>query len=119
MKVAIASEGDYVSRHFGHCEGYTIYEIAENNIISKEFIENPGHRPGYLPLFLKEMGIDVIISGGMGESAKTLFEEQNIEVITGIEGECDDAVSDYLAGRLMSTGKTCEEHQYKGQCNDD
>lgn len=118
MKIAVASEGDYVSRHFGHCEGYTIYEIKDNEIVNRDYIENPGHRPGYLPLFLKEMGIDVMISGGMGESAKILFEEQNIEVVTGADGRCEDAVSNYLAGRLVSTGEACDEHQYRGHCDD-
>lgn len=32
MKIAIASDGKYVSRHFGHCEGFTIYEVEEGSL---------------------------------------------------------------------------------------
>jgi predicted Fe-Mo cluster-binding NifX family protein len=54
MKVAIASDGSRVSGHFGHCEGFTIYDVDDSEVTNKEFVKNPGHRPGYLPVFLEE-----------------------------------------------------------------
>ena len=36
---------------------------------------------GYLPVFLKEQKADVIIAGGMGETAQELFNENGIEVV--------------------------------------
>ncbi len=51
MKIAIASYGKYVSGHFGHCEGFTIYEVEEGKSLNKNFTPNPGHRPGYLQYF--------------------------------------------------------------------
>lgn len=118
MKIAIASEGKYVSGHFGHCEGFTIYEIDEGNKLNKNFTQNPGHRPGYLPVFLKEQNVDVIIAGGMGETAQQLFSENGIEVVVGAEGICDDAVQKYINGKLKSTGSICTEHQHEGHCNE-
>lgn len=56
MKIAVASEGKYVSEHFGHCEGFTVYEVDENKMLMKDFIQNPGHRPGFLPIILYETG---------------------------------------------------------------
>jgi predicted Fe-Mo cluster-binding NifX family protein len=67
MKIAVASERKFVSGHFGHCEGFTVYEVDENKVLKKDFIQNPGHRPGFLPDYLKELGVNVIISGGMGD----------------------------------------------------
>ncbi len=61
MKIAIASDGKYVSGHFGHCEGFTIYEVEEGKSLNKNFTPNPGHRPGYLPVFLKGLNVDVIL----------------------------------------------------------
>lgn len=90
MKIAIASDGKYVSGHFGHCEGFTIYEVEEGKSLNKNFTPNPGHRPGYLPVFLKELNVNVIIAGGMGETAQDLFNENNIEVVVGIQGFSDD-----------------------------
>jgi predicted Fe-Mo cluster-binding NifX family protein len=48
MKVAIATDQNMVSGHFGHCEGFTIYELEGNIIKEKTFSLNPGHQPGYL-----------------------------------------------------------------------
>jgi predicted Fe-Mo cluster-binding NifX family protein len=32
MKIAVASEGKFVSGHFGHCEGFTVYEVDEKRV---------------------------------------------------------------------------------------
>lgn len=118
MKIAIASEGNYVSEHFGHCEGFTIYELEKEQSLHKEFIQNPGHRPGFLPKFLKELKVDVIISGGMGETAQQLFKENHIDVIVGAKGNNDNVIEQYLKGQLKSTNSVCTEHQHEGHCNE-
>lgn len=118
MKIAIANEGRYVSEHFGHCEGFTIYEVEESKVLKKDFIENPGHRPGFLPNFLKQLGVDVVIAGGMGETAQQLFAQNNIGVIVGIRGNSDDVIQQYLRNELKSTGSICMEHQHKGYCHE-
>ncbi len=76
QKVAIASEKDNVSDHFGYCEGFNIYDIKEEKITKKEFVPNPGHKPGFLPNFLNEKGVNIIISGGMGQKAVNIFNEK-------------------------------------------
>lgn len=118
MKIATASEGKLVSGHFGHCEGFTIYDVLDNKVQSKVFVPNPGHRPGYLPVFLKERNVNVIISGGMGETAQQLFADNDIEVVVGAEGDSDEAVEQFLKGQLKSTKSICSEHQYEGHCNE-
>ncbi|NLM52416.1 MAG: dinitrogenase iron-molybdenum cofactor [Firmicutes bacterium] len=117
MKIAVASEGKYVSGHFGHCEGFTLYEVKDGKIKNKVFVKNPGHRPGFLPNFLHDLGADVIIAGGMGAAAQELFAQNNIEVIVGAEGECDEIVILYLKGEVKSTGSICREHQHEGHCH--
>ncbi|MGX4601242.1 NifB/NifX family molybdenum-iron cluster-binding protein [Faecalimicrobium sp. JNUCC 81] len=118
MKIAVASERNHVSGHFGHCEGFEIYELDGNKILKKEFVENPGHRPGYLPVFLKELDVNVVVSGGMGETAQQLFADNNIEVIVGASGPSDDVIKMYIDGNLKSTGSICKEHAHEGHCND-
>lgn len=118
MKIAVASEGKYVSGHFGHCEGFTIYELGEGKSLSKSFIPNPGHRPGFLPVFLKDHEVNVIIAGGMGETAQQLFNESSIEVVVGAQGLCDDVAAKYINGELKSTGSVCTEHAHEGHCNE-
>ena len=118
MKIAVASEGKFVSGHFGHCEGFTVYEVEENKVLKKDFIQNPGHRPGFLPDFLKQLGVNVVIAGGMGETAQQLFAQNNIDVIVGAEGYSDDVIQQYLKNELKSTGSICREHQHEGHCHE-
>ncbi len=112
MKIAVASEGSIVSQHFGHCEGFTIYYVENGTATTKHFVPNPGHKPGYLPVFLREQNVDVIIAGGMGEAAKDLFIENGIEVFVGVDGQSDIAAQQYAKGLLKSTGTICTEHNH-------
>ncbi len=116
MKIAIASEQGQVSGHFGHCEGFTIYETEGTQIKNKNFAPNPGHQPGVLPVFLKEKGANVIIAGGMGQMAQALFAEQGIEVIVGAAGDIDQAATSYLNGALISSESVCHEHEHAHDC---
>lgn len=116
MKIAVASENKMVTEHFGHCEGFMIFDTENNKIVKIETIPNPGHKPGFLPNFLNDKGVNVIISGGMGGGAIEIFNEKNIEVITGAKGNAEDVVISYLKGELKSTGSVCHEHQHHDEC---
>lgn len=108
MKIAIATENGSVSAHFGHCEGFTIFEVEDKNVKSEEFVQNPGHEPGFLPVFLSEKGVDLIIAGGMGERAQGLFAERNIDTIVGASGSAKNALDSYLNGDLKSNNVFCK-----------
>lgn len=110
MKIAIATDGNLVSAHFGHCQTYTIYEVDESKkkVINKEVIENPGHQPGFLPGYLAKLGVNCIIAGGMGPRAQELFAQNNIETITGVSGRVDDVIQEYLNGNIADRGNLCD-----------
>ena len=114
MKIAISTDGKYVSPHFGRCPSFTIVEIEEDKVVSKKIIDNPGHRPDYLPQYLNEMGASHIVAGGMGTRAKYLFEEANIEPILGVEGEVDNVIDKILDGTLEGAENICDHGGGKG-----
>lgn len=116
MKIAVASMGNAVAGHFGHCESFTIVVAEEGKIVSMESVPNPGHRPGFLPNFLADMGVEVIIAGGMGGGAVDIFNERNVEVIVGAQGEVAANVESYLKGELISTGSVCHNHEHAHEC---
>ena len=118
MKIAVASEKEMVTEHFGHCEGFMIFDAENNQIVKSETIANPGHKPGFLPNFLADRDVNVIISGGMGGGAVEIFNERNIEVIVGAQGNAKAAVEAYLEGSLKSTGSVCHEHQHHDECSE-
>ena len=118
MKIAVASMGNEVAGHFGHCENFNLFDTENGAIVKAESIPNPGHRPGFLPNFLGDMGVEVIIAGGMGGGAVEIFNERKIEVIVGAQGDARQTVELYLKGELHSTGSICHEHQHAGECGE-
>ena len=118
MKIAVASEGNLVTGHFGHCANFNLYEAEDGKIIKENSVPNPGHKPGFLPNYLNDLGVNVIISGGMGGGAVAIFDEKNIEVITGAHGDSKEAALAYLRGELKSTGSVCHEHAHHDSCGE-
>jgi len=108
LKIAISTdEGNFVSSHFGRCPYFTIIEIEDEKILSKEVIKNPGHQPAFLPQFLSEIGVSCIMAGGMGRRAQGLFAEKDIEIMIGVTGEIDEVVSRFVSGRLKAGESLC------------
>ena len=110
MKIAVASENQVVSGHFGHCQNFNVFEVANKEILSHESIASPGHKPGFLPNFLHDMGVSVVISGNMGSGAMEGLKKKGITPITGAHGDAEAAVKKYLAGNLTSAKATCHGH---------
>lgn len=113
MKIAVASENSMVTEHFGHCEAFILFDVEDRKIIKSETVPSPGHKPGFLPNFLADRGVNVIISGGMGGGAVEIFNQRNVEVIVGATGSAEDAVEAYLKGALKSTGTICHDHNHE------
>jgi predicted Fe-Mo cluster-binding NifX family protein len=108
MRIAIATENKYVSAHFGRCPSYTLVDIEGEKIIRQDEILNPGHQPGFLPQFLSEKGVELIIAGGMGPRAQALFSQKNIATFVGIQGRVDDVIQDYISQKLESGDDLCD-----------
>jgi predicted Fe-Mo cluster-binding NifX family protein len=111
MKIAIPVTGDTLNPHFGHCEKFAIVEVDPNTkgITATTELLAPEHQPGLLPPWLKERGVTVVIAGGMGARALSLFQQASIEVITGAPAESVAAlVRKYLEGSLVSVEHLCE-----------
>ncbi len=118
LRIAVASEQDQVTEHFGHCVNFNLFDADDQTIVSAQSIPNPGHRPGFLPNYLNDQGVNVIISGGMGGGAIDIFNGHNIEVVVGARGAARAAAEAYLTGELKSTGSVCHDHMHHDQCED-
>jgi len=111
MRIAIPLFDGKLSQHFGHCEKFAIIDTDDNsNIISnREDLTPPPHEPGLLPKWLGGMGVNVIIAGGMGQSAQQLFAQNRIEVVVGAPADSpEDLVSAYLNKTLQTGANLCD-----------
>lgn len=55
-------------------------------------ITNSGFSHKDLIPYLKDLGVEVLICGGLGNMAMTLLKEANIKVIPGITGDINDVL---------------------------
>lgn len=107
MKIAIATKGELVCDHFGHCERFDIYDIKDGIMEDMQTIPCPAHEPCKLPSFLKELGVNVIIAGGMGSRAVEQLDTIGIEAYLGVSGTALRALSRYIEGKLERGTSTC------------
>ena len=114
MKIAISTDGDFVSAHFGRCPSFTIVEIGDNKVLGKDVIDNPGHHPGFLPQFLNKEGVNAIIAGGMGQRAAELFADVGIEAVVGVSGSVNEIIDKIVAGTLAGGESLCQPGLGKG-----
>lgn len=113
MKIAISTDGEFVSPHFGRCPTFTIAEVENGEILNTEEITNPGHHPGFLPEFLSERGVRCIICGGMGMRAQSLFADKGIEpFFTG--GRVDEVLKKFAKGELERGTSECQPGAGRG-----
>lgn len=110
MKVALPVDGGKVSGHFGHAEKFAIFEVdCSSNAVAGSTEETPPpHEEGAIPNWLKGLGVNLIIAGGIGMKAKQLFGEMGIDVISGAPVEAPAAIlKAHLEGTLVSGENVC------------
>ncbi len=108
-KIAIPTTNGILSAHFGHCEKFAIYEVDNNQIVKENFVSPPSHEPGSHPAFLRNLGCDTIIAGGMGVKAQQLLQQNNIEVIIGLQSDnLKGLVEAYISDELESKDNLCD-----------
>jgi len=111
LVVAIPVAGGRLCTHFGHCEQFTLLDVdtADEQIRNIRRLVPPPHEPGLLPRWLHEQGVNLVIAGGMGRRAQSIFAEQGIRIIVGVPaGPPESIVRAYLDGKLQSGENLCD-----------
>jgi len=114
MRIAISTDGGFVSAHFGRCPEFTILDIDGKQVKNKEVVPNPGHQPGFIPQFLHSKGVECIIAGGMGMRATGFFNEIGIKAIVGVSGKIDDVIEKIKNNTLQGGESLCKPGAGKG-----
>ncbi|MBN1288152.1 MAG: NifB/NifX family molybdenum-iron cluster-binding protein [Actinobacteria bacterium] len=107
MKVAFPVVQGLVSEHFGRTDGFLLVEIEEGELKSRDMIKAPPHEPGLLPRVLMEHKVDCVVTGGLGMKAKMMFEQNGVQVISGICGPVEEVLGRYMSGTLEPGDGTC------------
>jgi ATP-binding protein involved in chromosome partitioning len=110
-RIAIPVADGKLCMHFGHCQQFALVDIDPEAKAIKEtrLLTPPPHEPGVFPKWLAEQGANLIIAGGMGSRAQSLFTEQGVAVLVGATpGSPEEVVKEYLAGTLQTGANICD-----------
>ena len=111
VRIAVPLANGRLAMHFGHCEQFALIDADQERktILDKQLVAAPNHQPGLLPRWLRERGVTVVIAGGMGGRALSLFGQHGIEVRVGAPSEEPERlVALYLEGSLPSGENICD-----------
>lgn len=130
MKIAVTYDNNQVFQHFGHTEQFKVYDITDGAINSSAVVDTNGSGHGALADFLRSLGADTLICGGIGGGARTALTQAGIKLYPGASGNADDCVKALLAGTLdynpdtmcnhHGEGHVCGGHEHEGDhsCGD-
>lgn len=107
-KIALPIADGEICMHFGHCQFFRVFNVENDVVGTFEDLTPPPHEPGVIPAFLAENNVNLVIAGGMGSRAQNIFNQHGINVIVGASGEPKEAVTQYIAGTLVSGVNGCD-----------
>lgn len=113
--IAIPIRDGRFCEHFGGADAFALYSIADGakSVDTRQMMSPPEHGRGVFPVWLRQVGAEVILAGGMGPRAVGIFAQHGIEVVLGVRGEDPDLmVERYLAGTLEATGEPCHDQGF-------
>jgi predicted Fe-Mo cluster-binding NifX family protein len=116
--IAVAAEDDrglcgQVSSHFGRCPFYVLVAANDRSVLGSRVVANPYvdlHRPGVMPRFIRDLGANVVLAGGMGPQAINMFRSFGIDVATVPSGSVTTALTAYLSGEHQTVLPCAHAH---------
>lgn len=111
MIIAIPCVENKLCMHFGHCQNFAFVSVNTDTkeIVSTEVKNPPPHEPGVFPKWVADNGATLVISGGMGQRAQQLFQQNGVDVLTGAPAEDPQKVARmYLDGSLVTGQNACD-----------
>jgi len=106
MRIAIATDQDFVASGFGCCPVCTIVDAEDGNIRETFIIPNPGLKHEYWAELFCRNAIKHLIVGKIGAHALSVMHWRGIEVMAGVQGSIDDVVHRFARGELRSESNT-------------
>lgn len=112
LKIAVTvDDQDNVFQHFGGCEKFAIYDIQNGQLVSKDYVPATGSGHDELSKMMSDLQVNVLICGGIGQSAMMALLQNGIQVVPGQTGDINVAVASFLDGGVMpSETSNCSGH---------
>lgn len=104
MKIGVLSDGDdlssYVSEDFGHAPYFLIvdYDTLDYSVIDNEFVNAEGAGMKVAEAIVG-LGVDVVITGGIGNHGYDILTRAGIKVVYDEEGTVEESINAFRRRR--------------------
>lgn len=117
MKIAMPYANGMVNPHFGQSREFIIFESEGKEVKGSSIINNEDscHNHEGLAGLLKAQGVDVVITGGVGQPMVRALGKMGFKVVTGASGDVKKVANDYLNGTLETADIKlcgCGDHEH-------
>lgn len=113
MKIFVASIKNNVAPRLGKSEEFHVYEVEDRKVINKNILVNPGSDAKTVTSFLLANDCDILICGGLGDSALRILATNGVRIGVGATGGCDEIIDKLLNDLSIEL----EAHSSHGCCH--
>jgi len=119
MKICIPTMGEggmqeAICQHFGRAPTFTMVDLDSGKITVLQNVSEHMGGTGLPTETIFAAGVQVMIVGGLGPKAVSLFNQAGVEVFVGAVGTVKDAVDDWRAEMLTRADldNACKDHKH-------
>ncbi|CCH48186.1 NifB/NifX family molybdenum-iron cluster-binding protein [Pseudodesulfovibrio piezophilus] len=109
MELCIAGYQNRVATLLETATELRLYSLEEKDVVASGMTAMPTAGACALPSYLKAMGVDIVICGGLGKAAKDGFEAMGIQVIPWVKGPIEGVLTAYIEDsmdRMIMPGRS-------------
>ena len=101
MRIAITYDFDTkeVGQHFGQTQHFLLVDV-DGDERKEMVITNGGYSHHELASYLKDLDVEVLLAGGMGNHAIEFLNQAGIKAYPGNVGPAEEVLEKYLKGEL-------------------
>lgn len=113
IRLALPVNAGRLHDHFGGSRDFALVDLDlnEQTVYATTIVPAPPHQPGLFPRWLRQLGVNTVVAGGIGKRAIELFTRHNITVRAAEPGTRIEIIAAaFLSGQLERAPEPCAHH---------
>lgn len=112
IAITYDKETNSVFQHFGRTEYFYLFD---EKTLEEKVIDNGGFSHHDLAPYLKSLGVDTLICGGIGSHGVMAVESAGLKLIPGAVGNVKDVIKAYTNKTLVGNPNAMHECSHSGE----
>ena len=116
MRIAIPTTAGAFCEHFGRADGFFLCDVdgTSRGVDRPRQVVRPKTVCESIPQWLKDMGVTMVIAGGIGAVAQKHLSDLGIGIVPGQVGRDPATIAqDYLLGKAIDRTNRCQPKEHR------